>query len=464
MVRRGEHAVVVGASMAGLLAARVLSDSYDRVTVVERDRLDDGYAPRRGVPQGKHVHALLPSGSQALEQLFPGLLDELVSAGTKVIDDYTEFYFSIAGNRLSADVKPDVSTYLPTRPHVEGRVRERVRALPTVRFVDGSDVVGLVADETRARVTGVRIFARTAGSAEEVLGADLVVDAMGRGTRIPDWLTELGYEMPTEERVSVHIGYSSVSLRLRPGTEPEKLVLIGPAPDRPIGMALLATEDDTWLFTATGYRGHHPGTSFDELVEFVAPFVPPHVFDALRGAEVSTAVSTYRYDANRRRRYDRSRHFPRGLIVVGDALCGFNPIYAQGMSVAALQVMALRECLRGGGEDVERRYFRTAARPVEVAWRLAVGADLTQPSVEGTRTLQIRLVNAYVRRLLEVGRNDPVVAARFLRVSALLDHPARLLRPGTVVRVAAGMRRRDDPAAPRPTVVAAMNEPDRYRR
>ncbi|MFD6396527.1 FAD-dependent oxidoreductase [Nocardia sp. NPDC060249] len=451
MVRRGEHAVVLGASMAGLLAARVLSDSYDRVTVVERDRLDGGDTTRRGVPQGKHVHALLPSGSQALERLFPGLLDELVGAGTKVIEDYTDFYFSIAGHRLSPAVEPEVATYLPTRPHLEGRVRDRVRVLPNVRFAGGNDVVGLVADE--AGITGVRIISRTAGSAEEVLPADLVVDAMGRGTRTPAWLAELGYEMPTEDRVSVHIGYSSVALRLRPGSEPETLVLIGPAPDRPIGMALFATEDDTWLFTATGYRDHHPGTSFGELVEFVAPFAPPHVLDALRAAQPLSPVSTYRYDANRRRRYDRVSRFPRGLIALGDALCGFNPIYAQGMSVAALQAMALRECLRTGGDDMERRYFRDSAVPVDVAWQLAVGADLTQPLVEGTRTLRIRLVNAYVRRLLEVGRHDPVVAARFLRVSALLDPPAWLLRPGTLARVSVGMRRRDS-VAPPPRVLA----------
>ncbi|MFD3508756.1 FAD-dependent oxidoreductase [Nocardia sp. NPDC058666] len=454
MVRRGEHAVVLGASMAGLLAARVLSDSYDRVTVVERDRLDGGFETRRGVPQGKHVHALLPSGSQALEQLFPGLLDELEAAGTEVIDDYTGFYFSIAGNRLSAHAKPGVRTYLPTRPHLEGRVRERVRALTALRFADGRDVVGLVANESRDRVTGVRIIARTAGSAEEVLAADLIVDAMGRGTRTPAWLSELGYEMPAEDEVSVHIGYSSVSLRLRPGTEPENLVLIGPAPDRPIGMALLANEDGTWLFTATGYRDHHPGTSFDELVEFVAAFAPPHVLDALRAAQALSPVATYRYDANRRRRYDRARRLPRALIVAGDALCGFNPIYAQGMSAAALQVMALRECLRTGGDDVERRYFRKAIAAVDVAWRLAVGADLTQPLVEGTRTLQIRLVNAYVRRLLEVGRHDPIVAARFLRVSALLDHPARLLRPGTLARVSVGMHKRVDTASARPAAFA----------
>lgn len=441
MVRRGEHAVVLGASMAGLLAARVLADSYDRVTVVERDRLGAGYEPRRGVPQGKHVHALLPSGSQALEVLFPGLLADLVSGGAKVVEDYTEFYFSIAGNRLSSEVQPGVLTYLPTRPRLEGCVRERVRALPSVRIADGNDVVGLVSDGTRRRVIGVRVMARAAGSAEEVLSADLVVDAMGRGTRTPTWLRGLGYEMPAEESVSVQMGYSSLSVRLQPGTEPEKLVLIGPAPDRPRGMALFATEDDTWLFTATGYRGHHPATSFEEMVDDIAAFAPPHVVDALRRAEPLSAVATYRYDANRRRRYDRLSRFPQGLIVFGDAMCGFNPIYAQGMSVAALQAIALRDCLRVSGDDVERRFFRAAAAPVDVAWRLAVGADLTQPLVEGARPLQIRLVNRYVRHLLEVGRHDPVVATQFLLVSALLDHPSRLMRPEIIARVLRGMGR-----------------------
>ncbi|MEV6360620.1 FAD-dependent oxidoreductase [Nocardia asteroides] len=452
MVRHGEHAVVLGASLAGLLAARVLSDSYDRVTVVERDRLEDG-GPRRGVPQGKHVHALLPSGSQSLETLFPGLLAELRAQGTKVIEDYTDFYFSIAGHRVSAAVQPNVPTYLPTRPRLEYQVRERVRSLPAVRIADARDVVGLVLDEHAGRVAGVRVMPRTAGSAEEIVPADLVVDAMGRGTRTPGWLTELGYDRPIEESVSVHIGYSSLSLRLRPGTEPETLVLIGPTPTRPTGMALFATEDDTWLFTATGYRDNHPGTTFESMVDGVAGFAPAQVVDALRQAEPLSDVATYRYDANRWRRYDRASRFPRGLIVCGDALCGFNPIYAQGMSVTALQAMALRAVLRSDGDDLERRYFRAAAAPVRIAWQLAVGADLTQPLVHGPRPLRIRLVNWYVRHLLEVGRHDPVVAARFLLVSALLDHPAQLLRPGTVARVALGARR-SAPPAPRPAALA----------
>ncbi|WP_236573630.1 FAD-dependent oxidoreductase [Nocardia caishijiensis] len=441
-MRRGEHAVVLGASLGGLLAARVLSESFDRVTVVERDGLESGPGFRRGVPQARHVHALLPSGSQALETLFPGLLAELAAHGTKVIADYTEFYFSIAGHRLSAAAEPRVLTYLPTRPHLEDRIRERVAATAAVRITGGRDVVGLVSDRPGGRIAGVRVTARIPGSAEEFLAADLVVDAMGRGTRVPAWLTELGYDAPAEDSVAVQVGYSSTRLRLRPGTEPEKIVLIGPTPDRPTGMALLATEDDTWVFTATGYRDHHPGNTFEAMVDAVTGFAPPHVVVALRGAEPLTPVATYRYEANRRRRYDRSTRLPRGLIALGDALCGFNPIYAQGMSVTALAAMALRESLRTGGDELERRYFLAAARPVEVAWQLAVGQDLTQPSVEGSRPLRVRLLNRYVRRLLAVGEHDPVVAARFLRVSAFVDAPTALLRPDVLARTVFRPRRR----------------------
>ncbi|MFF0545720.1 FAD-dependent oxidoreductase [Nocardia thailandica] len=453
MVRRGEHAVVLGASLAGLLAARVLAESYDRVTVVERDRFEDERGFRRGVPQARHVHALLPSGSGALEALFPGLLAELVAHGTPVISDYTEFWFSIAGHRLSSAVEPGVLTYLPTRRHLEQRIRRRVAEIPAVRVVDGHDVVGLAGAPAAGRIAGARIRSRTPDSPGEFLAADLVADALGRGTRVPAWLTELGFAAPAQDAVAVHIGYSSARLRLRPGTAPEKIVLIGPTPTRPTGMALLATEDDTWLFTATGYRDHHPADGFEAMVEGVAGFAPAHVVEALRGAEPLAPVATYRYEANRRRRYDRAEALPRGIIALGDALCGFNPIYAQGMSVAALAATALRGCLRDGGDDLERRYFRAAARPVDVAWQLAVGQDLTQPLVEGPRPLRVRLVNRYVRRLLEAGEHDPVVAARFLRVSSFVDSPAALLRPDIVARTV--FRSRRAPAdVPRPATLA----------
>lgn len=162
---------------------------------------------------------------------------------------------------------------------------------------------------------------------------------------------------------------------------------------------------------------------------------------ALAKAEPLADVATFRFLANRRRPYDRMRRFPRGLLVIGDAMCSFNPIYGQGMYVAAREALVLRKCLRRGGRDLARRFFRAAAKPIGVAWKMAVGADLALPQIEGPRPLSVRLVNAYIRWLLIAAEHDPIVAARFLRVSAFLEEPPRLMTPAMLARVIAGSHR-----------------------
>ncbi|MEU7530723.1 2-polyprenyl-6-methoxyphenol hydroxylase-like oxidoreductase [Saccharothrix sp. NPDC042600] len=440
-MRGGGRAVVLGASMGGLLAARVLSEVFDEVTVVERDPLDGPAGHRRGVPHGRHTHALLPSGSTALEELFPGLLSGLAEGGTKVIEDYTEMVFSVRGTRLPPGSGFGRPLYLPSRPHLEHRVRERVRALPNVRFLDRTDAAGLVLDAAGEAVTGVRVVPADPGGAHRVLPAACVVDAMGRAARTPAWLDGLGFPRPAEEVVPIHLGYASTPLRLRPGAVPEKLLLLGGSADRPTGMALIAYEHDTWLFTAAGYRPHLPPSDLAGMLRFVEGFAPRHVLDALHAAEPLAPPATFRYHANRRRRYDRLRRFPRGLLVFGDAMCSFNPIYGQGMTVAALQALELRECLRDGADDLARRFFRAAAKPIDVAWRMAVGGDLALPQVQGPRSLPVRLTNAYVDRLLGAARHDRSVADRFIRVSAFLEKPSALVRPWLLCKALTGNRR-----------------------
>jgi 2-polyprenyl-6-methoxyphenol hydroxylase-like FAD-dependent oxidoreductase len=302
-------------------------------------------------------------------------------------------------------------------------------------IVDGCDIVGLTGDQ--ARVTGARIVRRGA-STEEALPADLVVDATGRGARTPVWLAELGHDRPAEDEVVIDVRYASRLVRLEPDTVPEQLVFFGANAERPGGMGLFAYEDDTWLFTVNGFAGHHVPPDYERMVDYVAGFAPPHIVAALRAAEPLSDVSTFRFRANRRRRYDRMRRFPSGLLVFGDAMCSFNPIYGQGMSVAAMEAMELRDCLRHGEHDLARRFFRAAAKRIAVAWQMTVGADLALPQVEGHRTRRIRLVNAYLRRLLIAAEHDPVVAARFLRVSAFLDKPPMLMTPPMVTRIVAG--------------------------
>jgi 2-polyprenyl-6-methoxyphenol hydroxylase-like FAD-dependent oxidoreductase len=443
---RNRHAVVLGASMAGLLAARVLADHYDRVTIVERDRLPVRVAQRKGVPQGRHVHGLLPSGSKVVGELFPGLLEDLVAAGGTKLDDYSKMYFAPDGvHRLSRalEIEP---IYQPSRPFLETAVRGRVRCLSNVEFQDGCEVVGLAVDAV-GRVIGARVV-NHGGRAADVLEADLVVDATGRASRTPAWLAELGYEKPAEDEVVVDVRYASRLVRLPAGAVPETLTVIGANPGRLGGVGLFAYEDDTWMFTVSGYAGHHPELDYGWMVDFAAGCAPPHMIEALRAAEPLGDVSTFRFRANRRVRYDRLRRFPEGLLVFGDAMCGFNPIYGQGMSVAALEALVLRDCLRRGSEGLARRFFRAAAKRIEIAWQMAVGADLALPQVEGPRPLPVRLVNAYVARLLVAAEHDPVLAARFLRVSSFLMKPSMLMTPPMVARVVAGNRRARRAPAP----------------
>jgi 2-polyprenyl-6-methoxyphenol hydroxylase-like FAD-dependent oxidoreductase len=443
----GEHAVVLGASMGGLLAARVLSDSYETVTVVERDVLPDDVANRRGVPQGRHVHALLGRGSQVLAELFPGFLDELVRAGVPVLDytDLSKVFVSLAGHQMlrTGAFRGIPPVFIPSRPLLECLVRRRVRETANITLLEGYDVVDLTSTTARDRVTGARVRSRDGGS-ERVLRADLVTDATGRGARTPAFLDALGYGRPVEDQVAVRVAYSSQLLRIPPGTLKELMVLVGGPPGRPAGMACFGHEDDTWMFTVAGIAGREPPSEPAEMLAFAEGLAPAHVLGAIRAGEPLTEVCRFRFPESRWRRYDKMRRFPAGLLVFGDAICSFNPVYGQGMTVAALQALALRQCLHRGADGLARRYFRAAAKPIGVAWRFAVGADLNLPEVEGPRPLSLRLTNRYVDRVQTATESDLVVAEQFTKVVALIDPPTRLLHPKMMIRAAtANLRRRE---------------------
>jgi 2-polyprenyl-6-methoxyphenol hydroxylase-like FAD-dependent oxidoreductase len=450
MTKLGEHAVVLGASMGGLLAARVLADFYETVTVVERDVLPETSANRRGVPQGRHVHLLLGRGSQVLDELFPGFLDELVAAGAPSFDgDMSKLYLSNGGHLFPRSGRAkDVPFFLPSRPLLESHVRRRVRAVANVTVLDGHDVVELTSTPPRDRVTGARVRARPDGG-ERVLGADLVVDAMGRGARTPAFLEGLGYGCPVEDHLGMRLAYSSQLLRIPPGMLNELMVIIGPVPGRPTGMALFGNENNTWMFSVIGMVGREPPDELAEMLAFVEDFAPAHVLAAIRAGEPLAEVARYRMPSSQWRRYDKMRRFPAGLLVFGDAICSFNPVYGQGMTVAALEALALQRCLRRGEDGLARRHFQATAKAVGVAWQMATGADLSLPEVEGPRPLPVRIANNYVDRVLAAAESDIVVAEQFARVIAFLDPPTSLFHPALIARVAATnlRRRKGDHAA-----------------
>ena len=447
--RAGEHAIVIGASMAGLMAARVLADSYDRVTVLDRDRLPEGVTEnRRAVPQGRHAHGLQLGGQIAIERLFPGFMDEAMQAGAPSLRPGVEMRFRLGGHEI-ARVDAGTRSAVASRPLLEGIVRRRVRALPNVTVREQCSVVDLMSHG--GRVCGVTVReGAVSGSKPRELRADLVVAASGRGAKVPAWLEAMGYERPAEDRVDVDIMYASRNLRMRAGAlGDDKIVLNAAHPGRPRGVAMLVEENGSWNVTLYGYgEAHRPPTDSAGFNAFAASVADPDVAAAIAQAEPVNEVATHGYPASVRRRYEKLRSFPEGLLVTGDALCSFNPIYGQGMTVATLEAVALQQSLRKGADRLAQRFFKAAMGPVDHAWKLSTGGDLALDEVDQVAPLPDRVINRYMERLMVAATHDSVVARAFYEVTGMLKPPTALLTPAMVRRVLRGSRRTADVRKP----------------
>lgn len=429
-------AVVVGASMGGLLTARALSDTYAKVFVVDRDRLPGNPTARRGVPQGRQLHVLLARGREALDELFPGLSDELASLGAPLVDLHGQVHWYNDGYRMRRATSPLVAIGIG-RPLLEHAVRERVAAISGVEFLPPQEVLGVTATPDAQRVTGVRVRARS--GEEHTIAADLVVDACGRASRTPIWLDQLGYPGPVEEQVHVGVTYVTRTYRREPHHLEGLLgALTNAVPGAPRAGIVAAQEDGQFAVALSGMLGEEPPTDDEGMAEFAESLAAPQVAEIVRSAVAVSAPVKMRFPSSRRRRYERLRRFPDGYLVVADALCSFNPIYGQGMTVAALEALLLRRLLATGTGSLARRFFRGAAKLIDAPWSIAVGTDLRFPEVAGRRSAKVRFVNAYIHRLHMAATADPVLGAAFLRVLNLVDPPTRLLAPGIMLRVLRG--------------------------
>lgn len=429
----GRRAIVLGGSMAGLLAARVLAESFDEVLVVDRDELTGVTTARRGAPQGRHVHGLLARGQQILEELFPSFTAGAIAAGIPT-GDLGELRWFFGSGRLQP-ATTGLICVSATRPVLESHVRARVAALPNVTLVEQTDILGVTTSRDAAQVTGARIHRRGADSPEE-LEAELVIDATGRGSRTPVWLEELGYERPAEDSVKINVSYTSRIYRLRDESVLNGDLSINPVavPHAPRGAFLSRIEDGKVAVSLYGVLGDRAPIDPEGFLEFAKSLRVPDIHDVLQEADPLTDAVVYRYLASIRRRYERLDRFPGGLLVLGDAACSFNPLYGQGMTVAAIEAITLRDHLAAGAPDAAV-FHRAIAKVIDVCWDMAVSGDLGYAGVEGTRTAKIRIGNAYLGKLHAAATRDGELTRRFMRVAGLVDPPTAIMRPSTMFRV-----------------------------
>ncbi|MFI8295014.1 FAD-dependent oxidoreductase [Streptomyces nigra] len=435
-------AVVLGGSHTGMLAARALAGSADRVVVVERDVLPSGPDPRKGLPQSRHVHLLWSGGVRALEELLPGIGADLRAAGARRAPITTDMV-ALSPRGWFRRWPESHHIVLAGRDLLDATVRSRVLADERIELLDGTEVVDLLGD-ARA-VTGVRLRGRD--GRESTLEAGLVVDATGRGSAAPRWLAALGLPAPVRREVDSGLAYAS-RLYLAPEPARDGFPVVNVQADPRAGGpgragVLLPIEHGRWLVTLSGTRGGEPGTSDEEFARFAREELRhPVIGELIERAEPLTGVAFTRTTANRRHSYERMPDWPENLTVLGDALAAYNPVYGHGLSVGAQSALILRETVRRygwGAAGLARRVQKAVARPVGAAWDLAIGQDVFYPGATETGpTLRDRLVAGYVDRLMHTATGNGRIARRVTDVTSLERRAEVLLGPSVLLAAAVG--------------------------
>lgn len=453
---RRTHAVVLGGSVAGMLAAAAVARHLDAVTVVERDVLPAGPDHRRGLPQARHAHLLWSGGARVIDRLLPGTLDLLLRAGAHKIGVYQDMV-SLTSHGWQHRFPTDHFMIACSRSLLDWTVRDHARARPAITVLDGMEARGLLGDAER--VSGVRLCGTADGAVTE-LEADLVVDATGRGSRLRRGLAGLGLPDVLEEVVDSGIAYATRIYR----APVESFPVVSHYADHRTGrpghnVVLLPIEGGHWMVTVSGTRGGEPPADEEGFAEFVHGARHPLVSELIAGAEPVTAVRGTRSTANRRFRYEALNRWPDGLVVLGDALAAFNPIYGHGMSAAALCAAALGEEVgqSGTGGGMARRAQKSIGAVVDAPWSLAVSQDVFYPGcrvdVADARWIEVlRRQRAFADLVTETAIRDPRVGEAVAGVTTLSAPLSSLEHPDVIATLRRGPAR---PPLSRPQLTPA---------
>ncbi|MEU4235968.1 FAD-dependent monooxygenase [Actinoplanes sp. NPDC026619] len=432
------QAIVLGGSVAGLVAARVLSDHAEQVLIIERDDLAalaaeplSAAAARPGVPQGTQVHALLPSGLNQLERFFPGFIAEALAAGAIDPPPGTNRFYMDGELREDAPSGPAAQALISSRPFLEALIRRRVLGRANIRTVKGR-AEGLLFDGEA--VAGVRCE-----GADEP--ADFVVDATGRSSRLGDWLEAHDFPKPPMQRMGIKLNYATALFR-RPADAAvwTCISIANPGPGKVARIAgFTPIEGDRWTMLVSGYNEDRPSRDPAEYRRRCVEDFPPEFGAVATTAEQVGEVITYHQADSRRRDFHRLRRFPARLVAAGDAVASFNPVYGQGMTSAMLHASALSEYLRGN-PDLSRpatSYFRDVKVVVDAAWQISTMADLALPHVDGPYPKGYRAIQWASGLIFQASMRDQQVNQRVGQVTTMLAHPSALAEPRFLMRALA---------------------------
>ena len=466
-----KRALIIGSSLAALFTARVLSDHYDHITLIERDTLPQTPDHRAGVPQSQHAHGLLARGQQIIESHFPGIMSEMSEHGAAV-GDVDDLCIVTPEGKLASTPAGEDGIFV-SRYFLEWSIRERLKASHRVEIVDETQATRLLASNDGTSIVGVETRTRGGETQIQQHFADLVVDATGRHSKTPRWLTELGYEAPPEETINSGVGYFSRFYK-RPDHFPadwQGVIINARPPHTPYCGLILPIEGDRWHVTLGNFAGQYPdtdwATSDEGFMAIAQELADPSLYEALRIAEPITSVRAYRTPVNHFRHYENLEQMPKNFLVVGDAICAFNPIYGQGMSTSAMGSLVLAEALNDRRPGWERAFQQNLAKTVATPWFIATSEDMRWSNVQlegAVRNQWVgRIMRGYVSRLLRAARHDEQLALAYTRLLNLLEKPSYLMRPSMMARVAVymlqeklGLRHDDHELALSPMMIASL--------